>query len=165
MISDSTYDFEDTILPPRFGLVAGLVAATLMLVLVFVFQPITGLSVRGLLAQVGTVIGPDTAAESVLVFLGLLLHGLLGAMFGILYALCQQRVPAHGLIAVGLFYGFFLWIGGSLVIGIFLSESLRLVVRSWPWFWACLGYGVCLAFIAIWIERQRPAAEMIVPKD
>ncbi|MBE7554728.1 MAG: hypothetical protein HS126_27060 [Anaerolineales bacterium] len=164
MISDSTYDFEDTILPPRFGLVSGLIAAALMLVLVLALQPLTGFSLKALLAQIGALIWFNTAPETSLVMLGLLLHGLLGSIFGVLYALCQQRAPARGLIAVGLFYGFFLWVGGSLIIGIFLSESLRAMIRSWPWFWACLGFGLCLAASAIWVERQRPAAAM-VPKD
>jgi len=164
MISDSTYDFEDIVLTPRSGLVSGLMGAALMLILVLALQPITGFSLQTLLAQMGAVIWSDTATENVLVTLGVLLHGLLGAIFGLLYALCQQRVPARGLITVGLFYGFFLWVGGSLIIGVFLSESLRALVRSWPWFGACLGFGLCLATSAIWVERHRPA-QTIVPKD
>lgn len=164
MISDSTYDFEDTILPSRFGLVSGLIAAALMLGVVLALQPLTGFSLNALLARIGAVIWFDTAPENSLVLLGLLVHGLLGGIFGMLYALCQQRAPVRGLIAVGLFYGFFLWVGGSLIIGMFLSENLRAMIRSWPWFWACLGFGLCLAASALWVERQRPAAA-IVPKD
>lgn len=164
MISDSTYDFEDTILSSRFGLVSGLIAAALMLGVVLALQPLTGFSLKALLAQIGTLIWLDAAPENLLVILGLLVHGLLGVIFGVLYALCQQRAPARGLIAVGLFYGFFLWVGGSLIIGVFLSENLRAMIRSWPWFWACLGFGLCLAASALWVERQRPAAA-IVPKD
>jgi hypothetical protein len=164
MISDSTYDFEDIVLTPRAGLVSGLLGAAFMLVLVLALQPLTGFSLKTLLAQIGTVIWFDKATENVLLILGLLFHGLLGAIFGWLYALCQQRVPAAGLIAVGLFYGFFLWVGGSLIIGIFLSEDLRGLIRSWPWFGACLWFGLCLAASAIWAERHRPT-QIIVPKD
>jgi hypothetical protein len=164
MISDSTYDFEETVLTPYTGLINGLIGAGLMLILVLALQPLTGFSLKTLLAQMGVLLWPGTTTENVQVALGVLLHGLLGAIFGLLHALCQQRAPARGLIGVGLFYGFFLWIVGGLMIGAFLNETLRGMVRSWPWFWACLCFGLYLAISALWLERQRPS-QAIVPKD
>ncbi len=164
MITDSVYNFEDVVLTPLVGLISGLTGAVLMLVFVLVLQPLTGFLLINLLTQMGTVIGAAGAAENFQVIAGILLHIFLGTIFGCLYALCQQRIPLHGLIAVGLFYGFFLWIMGSVVVGAFLDENLRMMIRSWPWLGACLWFGLCLAATAIWLEWQHPA-QAIEPKD
>jgi len=165
VITDSSYQFEESALTPRLGLISGLAIAMFMLAFVFVLQPISGLSLRELLAQIGAVVpGALALEENLILLLGGLVHGLLGALFGLLYALCQQRVPVRGLIGVGLFYGFLLWVVGGLLIGSFLAETLRAMVRSWPWLLACLLYGLCLAACAIWAEQHRPV-QAVVPKD
>jgi hypothetical protein len=84
----------------------------------------------------------------------------------LLYAVCQQRIPVRGLIAVGIFYGFILWIVGSLIIGMLLSRELRVVLRSWTWLGACVLYGLGLAGAAVWAEATRSKGEsVVVPKD
>ena len=85
---------------------------------------------------------------------GLVLHLSLGALFGILYAACQQDIPIRGLIAVGVFYGFVLWIAGRFLVGPFIGEALRMTVRSWPWLLACLLYGLCLTAAAVWAKKR-----------
>ena len=168
MISDTPYQIGEPVLTPRAGMAAGLVAAMGMLAFVVVLQPVSGLWLRDLLAQSGGIVLPASATlegNISALLTGAGLHVLLGALFGLLYAACQQRVPARGLIGVGLVYGFFLWLVGSLLIGSLFGEALRAMVRGWPWLLACLLYGLCLAIAALWVESRRPAGMTIVIPD
>ena len=164
MISDSPYDAGESVLTQRCGIASGLVAAVLMLAIVFALEPISGLSLRYLLMRIGSVALPGgvRSQETLVLSAGVALHALLGALFGLVYAACQQRIPPRGLISVGIFYGFVLSIVGNLLVGSLFGEALRATVRAWPWLLACLLYGLCLSAVAIWSESQRPAGATIV---
>lgn len=153
-------------LESRVGMAAGLAGAVAMLALTAMLQPISALRIADLLAQIGRAVIPPSAGSNLLILTGVAVHALLGALFGLLYAVCQQRVPLRGLIAVGLFYGFVLWVVASVIIGSLFEPALRCAIRSWPWLLSNLLYGLCLAGVATWSHVSRPAGmEMIVPKD
>ncbi|MFA5507276.1 MAG: hypothetical protein WC314_07555 [Vulcanimicrobiota bacterium] len=61
------------------------------------------------------------------------------AVMGLLYGACQLRVPVRGLIAVGVFYGVFLWVLTNLV-GWLLFPASAAQLRSWP------GFGLFILF-------------------
>lgn len=96
---------------------------------------------------------------------GLGLHVSLGALFGLLYGVCQQQSDTRGFLAVGVFYGVLLWIGGRLVVGSAFPLSLQAVTRSFMWLMAHMGFGIWLAAIATWAQARKPAAVAIVPLD
>jgi len=151
MISDSPYASGDLVLKPGFGAAAGIVGALLMLALLQIFYPVSQLSLGSALAGIGSVVTPAGGAT----IAGLILHLVVAGLLGLLYALSQRRIPYRGLIGVGLLFGFVVWVISSLIIGRFLDESLRAVLRSWPWLLAHLGYGLTLAAVAIWRESHR----------
>jgi len=55
MISDSPYKFRDAILSPGQGILGGCVGSLLMLVLLAILEPVSGVSLRGAPEQVGQV--------------------------------------------------------------------------------------------------------------
>jgi hypothetical protein len=166
MISDSPYQVRFPVLESRVGMAAGLAGAFAMLALTAMFQPISALRAADLLAQIGRAVLPASVGRSLLMLTGVAVHTLLGALFGLLYAVCQQRVPLRGLIAVGLFYGFVLWVVASVIIGSLFDPALRYAICRWPWLLSHLLYGLCLAGVAAWSHISRRAGmEMIVPKD
>lgn len=168
LISDSPYQAGEPILTPRGGLVAGMLGGLLMLGLLLVFQSLSGFALARLLIAWGDIAIPGSSQQSneVLLAIGLAVHVTMASLLGLLYAVCQQRIPAKSLIAVGVFYGFVLWIVGSLILGGLFGATLRMTVRSWPWFAACLLYGLWLATSTLWVESRRPAdATSATPVD
>lgn len=115
MIADSDYDAGELICRPSTGLIAGPAAAIFMLVIVAVLQRPEGTSLW--LRDVGRVILPASIRTPVsLLVAGACLHIGLGGVFGVLYMACQQRVAAAGMIVVGAFYGFVLWLASDLIV-------------------------------------------------
>jgi len=169
MIADSPYDFSGLLLKPIVGVVIGLIGASFMLAVLAIFEPVTGLSPAYLLSQIAQVLLPDSIAANCQgcdPSVGLAGHLLLGLIFGLLYALCQQSIPVRGLVGVGIFYGFVLWVVGSLLIGLFFGESVREVLRSWPWLVAHLIYGLVLAVTSISAQRIKSRGpRVVVPVD
>ena len=151
MIADSPYQVSSSALSPRMGVGAGLVAALFMLVVMQLIAPITGCSVEDALLNLGgLVMSSMTSLNSsgLQRWCGLTLHLAMGALFGLLYSVSQQNAERYLLIAVGLFYGCLLWIGGRL-FGACVGEPVRTMLRSWSWLAGSLSYGLCLAFAAI----------------
>lgn len=62
-------------------------------------------------------------------------------LLGMLYGACQLRVPIRGLVAVGIFYGVFLWVLTNL-IGWALFPATTEAFRTWP------GFGLFISFSA-----------------
>jgi hypothetical protein len=168
MISDSTYEIEAVVLTPWGGILAGVVGAAAMLIVVVFVQQLSGWSLADVLVNVGGVLRPTSLHDRhmLVLALGAGLHSMLGALFGLLYAVCQQQATRRAMIGTGMFYGFFLWLVGRLLIGIWLGEPLRAMIGTWFWLLACLVYGLCLSIAAIWQESQRPLRDrIVVPKD
>lgn len=89
-----------------------------------------------------------------------------GVMAGLMYALCQQRAPLHGLAAVGLFYGFFLWIIFGVLLGRFIVDpEMAQELHSKRWLWGGLAYGATLAAGAIVWTVTHPQTARNLPKD
>ncbi len=156
-------------LHPLVGGIAGLLAAALMPGLIALLQPLSGLAVDDIFFTIGSTIVPATAAmrtttPALLASGGL--HAVLGMLFGVLYATSQQRIPLRGLIGVGYFYGLLIWVVSSFLITPLISEHLVAVIRTWPWFLACLLYGLTLAAVATIVDRQTASQNtIVVPKD
>ena len=118
-----------------------------------------------LLIQIGTA-APHLAQSKEILSLriGLGIHLFVGSLLGLLYAVCQQGAPVRGLGAVGIFYGFFIWIVSSVLIRFFLDSALHGFVHHWVWVSAHLVYGLCLAGVAGLKQSRYPLRE-VVPKD
>ena len=164
MVSDSPYHVSELVLTPPAGMLAGLTGSVLMMGTVAALQRVSNLELMHLLAQIGNVF-PITADPQGVAYVGVAVVLLVGALLGLLYAASQRRVPTRGLIAVGIFYGFVIWVVGSLIVGTIFSETLRSTLRSWPWLAACLVYGLCLAAASIVVVRRHPSSVILVPKD
>ena len=166
MISDSPYDTGDLVLKPVVGVTSGVGAALLMLLLIQVLYPVSGLSSRSALAQIGSVVAPSDATQSALILTGLAVHLSIAGLLGLLYALSQRQIPYRGLVGVGLLFGFVVWVVSTLVTGWLFDESLRTVLRSWPWLLASLLFGLVLASTAVWQVSQRQSQERpVVVRD
>lgn len=164
MSSKSVGVVKDLVLLPVEGLLAGLVGSVLMLVSVALLQPASDLEAGYLLRQIGSVLFTTADSHSTLALsAGLAVHLIVSLLLGLLYAASQQQIPIRGLVAVGTFYGLVNWIIGSLLVGSLLSQTLRETLRSWPWFAACIVYGLSLASVAIWVKkRQSDGANVVV---
>jgi hypothetical protein len=158
MIADSTYDVGELVGRPRAGLAAGLAAAVLMLaVLVGLQRPEAAIL---WLRDVGSMILPASARTPVsLVLAGLFLHLAVGGVSGALYAACQQRAPVGGLIVVGAFYGFVLWLGGDIILIRWLGVGPRLL-QTWPGVLTMIAYGLVLA---VWAIREQQVSARLRP--
>jgi len=169
MVSDSPYAIREPILSPGQGAMAGVGAALAMMAFLEALQRVSGFQPSLFVTQVGSIVLPVCSRDcgpSLSLLIGLGTHCALGAVFGLLYAVCHQRVPSRGLVAVGIFYGFFLWIVSSLAVGPMVGESLRKAIRSWPWASASLLYGGFLALTAVWVDHRRPRPlNTVVPLD
>lgn len=73
---------------------------------------------------------------------------LLAAIFGMLYGACQLRVPIRGLLAVGVFYGIFLWIFTNL-FGLVLFPTFASSIRSWPGFSSFVLFSLSLSIVSV----------------
>lgn len=168
MVTDSPYDINDLVLSPFAGIMAGLIASLIMLVVVMLFEPYSGVSLETILTQLGTLVLPkrfEQVAPTTLVMIGLGVHLLLRGLSGLLYSVCQQKVPTRGFVAVGIFYGFFIWITGSVILGFVFGAEWRATSRTWTWLFANIIFGFTLALTAIIADKIRPTATVAVPKD
>lgn len=168
MITDSPYEVSSHVLSPRMGVGVGLVAALVMLAPIQALEAMSGFSVKEVFLSLGGLVWSSAAtlkANGLQQLCGLALHLTVGAIFGLLYAVCQQHTERRSLIAVGLFYGVLLWIGGSLFVGSWVDERLRVMLRSWSWLAGCVVYGLCLAFAAICRQGKRSGGVPAQPLD
>jgi apolipoprotein N-acyltransferase len=96
----------------------------------------------------------------------LVLHLGLGALLGLLYAASQRRAPVRGLAAVGVFFGFLLWVISGPILGWLLRAPATRDFRSLAWAVACVTFGVFLSLVTWIVEARRPAGgAAVVPKD
>jgi hypothetical protein len=167
LLSDSPYQTNEPVLSPGGGMVAGVTGSLLMLVVISLLRPFSGLSAVDLLIRLGQPVIPHVVAprSEAFVFANGILFACIGAGFGVLYAVSQDRIPVSGLMAVGLFYGIVIWVVSRVLTPLLLGSSLRPALHSYPWFLACLVYGLCLALFAIWVDSRRPKSAAATPID
>ena len=149
MIADLPYQSGELVLHPVAGLVGGIIGAGWMLVFITWTVPFTHIAGFGISSSV-FIVG---------------VYIVLGGIFGLLYALSEQRGSRRELVFVGLFYGFLLWILCGVVASSFMSEVVRSALRSMPFLFACLIYGLWLSLLAVWSEHVRPVMANSTPKD
>lgn len=168
MITDSPYKTGKLVVRPFVGVLAGLVGAILIIGSIKLLEPFSNNSLTDVLTALGshfpflTTLGLQT--EMGQASAGAFLLALGGCTLGYFYALSEQRIPVKGLIADGLFYGFTLWILGGIILGSFLGEETRAILRSWTFLFHMLLYGFCLSIFAVITEHNRPA-DSIAPRD
>ncbi|MGH2404661.1 MAG: DUF6789 family protein [bacterium] len=164
MISDSPYQAGDLLLRPLEGATAGFAGSFLMLAVVSAFesgpQGMAGAWLQWMARVTPFGVGGDHPVIG-----GLILHGLVGACLGVLYASSQQRIPWRALIGIGAFYGLLLWIGGRILLGWLFSTPVHAVVHSWVWLAGACAYGMTLALFAGWAGARRSPSAVAVPRD
>lgn len=167
MLADSPYRTSESVLAPVGGVLAGVAASMFMLGVVALLQPYSGLSAKELLIRTGDAVLPRglvARSDSFVVASGVV-YAVVGAALGLLYAVSQDRVPAGGLIAVGVFYGVVIWVVSRVLTSWLFGPILRPAVHSYPWFLACVCFGVVLGGCAAWADRRRPKSVAVVPID
>lgn len=164
LVSDSPYRTHEPILTPTGGVLAGVAALMLMLFVIALLQPFSGVSVRDLLIRTGDAVFPrGVSGGSILASSAL--YAVVAVALGLLYALSQDRIPARGLIAVGVFYGVVIWVVSRVLTSWLFGSILRPALHSYSWFLACVVFGVALAGCAVWADGRRPKSAAAVPID
>jgi len=158
MITDSPYESGALVLKPLEGVLAGLFGALVMIGVMFGLQSFSASGFLGTLTKLGEFISGTGAGGGVF----LLLLG--GGVFGILYALCEQRIPTKGLIGNGMFYGFFIWVLLGIILAAFLGEEVRTVFRTWTFLVELLTFGLCLSLCSITAMKYRSGGSAL-PRD
>jgi ribose/xylose/arabinose/galactoside ABC-type transport system permease subunit len=157
MIVDSTADEGDLVSRPSVGAAAGVVGALAMLAVVAFVQGTEPL--ENWLDQVGRALRLPGLPAWPAVPAAVGLHLAVGAVLGALHAACQQRTAVSGLIVVGAFYGFLIWLIGGLVVTRWWQPAPPLSTW-WPGLAANLAFGVVLgtwAACAQQLSAGRPA--------
>jgi len=165
LITDSPYETNDLVLSPLKGLTAGVIGAGIMSLIIYLSQPLSKISLVEVFSTFAKIILPSNLPMSFMQTMGFLFFALSGGIFGLLYALCQHKIPGLGLMFVGLFYGLILWIFGGLFGGWILGNSFRAIAHSMPFLISSLVYGVWLASASIWSMRGRSNITVVLPKD
>ncbi|MGQ0551254.1 MAG: DUF6789 family protein [Armatimonadota bacterium] len=163
MVSDSPYQIGELLLRPLEGAVVGLVGSFVMLAAVSALGPGPQGMAAAWLGWMARIAGIGAGGPSIVT--GLVLHGLVGAGLGVLYASSQQRLPWRPLVGIGAFYGLLLWIGGRILLGWLFSTPVHSVVHSWAWLAGACAYGMTLALFAGWAGARRPVSVVAVPRD
>lgn len=168
MIVDSPYTSGEALLAAWEAALAGLLSTAWMLMVLRVLAPLGGLEYPVLPMQLALVVFPGcrhACGAPFLFWTGLGVCGVLGAICGLLYGSSQMRIPARGLIAVGLFYGLVLWVVGGLLAGPIGGTELRATIRSWPWLGASLTYGIWLSAMAALAGAKRRSSVRVALPD
>lgn len=163
MIADSQYATDPLVLSPTRGALAGAVGTLVMQSVFFLGGAWGELTLLENAARLGAAFGFVDATQQMVA--GFFTQTLLGILLGILYALCQQHIPTRGLIVVGMFYGFVLWIVGGLLASWLFGENLRALLRTPLWFIALLSFGLTLALSAAWSQQRASGQRVAAPKD
>lgn len=143
----STHDESDLASSPGAGALAGVVAAGLMLGVLAGLEGQDAVAVW--LTRTARVALSSPAMTSVqLTLAGLSIHLAVGSLLGALHAACQRRTATRGLLVVGAFYGFVLWVTSVLILGRGLHAGPPLLGR-WAGLLMCVAYGLVLAGGAI----------------
>jgi hypothetical protein len=157
MVVDSPYRSTELVLAPWVGVLLGALGVLPILVAFRGLALVGGVSDVALLEGVGALLirAPGSVPVAVRVA-GFTLLAAIGGVGGLLYAASQARAPLRGLVVVGLFYGFLLWMVSRVLLGGLLPASIRHLVHSGSWAAACVSYGLWLAAAAALSQRLRP---------
>ena len=139
-------------LQPRDGIIAGLVAGIGMIVVWALFAQIFGDGARSLVNTIASTILGDQAfagdMQMLSLFLGLLIHFLISALLGLLYAVSLDRLDARDTLVVSMFYSFTIWVVSSFIVGGWFNDLILSYSRTWWGFLAFLSFGLMLGAYA-----------------
>jgi hypothetical protein len=160
VIADKLHADTTLALGPLQGIVAGMAAACCMVFVTSVPATHAPLRPWPIAIMIGTIVtGGGVAPGLGAGLIGGAAHVALGALLGLLYAASQQRIAADGLVLVGAFYGFVIWITSGVVARAASFAEAQRLIHSSAWLIACMVYGLCLAVTALWTPRLLPAAD------
>lgn len=164
MISDSPYRTGEPVLKPFMGILGGLVGTIFMIGSIKLWEPLSNYNLTDVLKVFGSLVpfGSASGLDSLVLGSGLLFLG--GGVLGLFYALSEQRIPARGLLFNGIFYGLVLWVFSSIIIGSFLGDEIRDILRSWIFLFHNIIYGLCLAVFSLLAKSNR-SADTAIPRD
>jgi len=144
--------FMGTKLQSRAGIVAGLVAGIGMIVVWALFAQLFGGGARSLVNTIASTILGDQAfagaMQWVSLLVGLLIHLLISALLGLLYAVSLDRLDARDTLVVSIFYGFTIWVVSSFIVGSWFNELILSYSRTWWGFLAYFTFGLVLGAYA-----------------
>ncbi len=139
-------------LRPRDGIIAGLVAGTGMIVVWALSAQIFGDGARSLINIIASTILGDQAfagdTQMLSLFLGLLIHFLISALLGLLYAVSLDRLDARDTLVVSMFYSFTIWVVSSFIVGGWFNDLILSYSRTWWGFLTFLSFGLMLGAYA-----------------
>ena len=139
-------------LQPRDGIIAGLVAGIGMIVVWALLAQIFGDGARSLVNTIASTILGDQAfagdSQMLSLLLGLLIHFLISALLGLLYAVSLDRLDARDTLVVSTFYGFTIWVVSSFIVGGWFNDLILSYSRTWWGFLVFLTFGLMLGACA-----------------
>lgn len=138
-----------TKLQPAQGAPAGLFAGTGMMVVWLFGAQLWGPGAETLLASIGAVIAPG-ADPLLQMAAGLVLHMLISAGLGLLFAVSLDRLDAKDTLIVSTFYGFTIWVVSILILRHWVHVDAVQASRSWWGFFTFLTFGLLLGVYANW---------------
>lgn len=161
-MSDAPYDADRLALTTGWAIVGGAVASAVTAGSVAALATVSGLDLGRLFAGIGEFVGFGGGARTVA---GVAAFLVMSLVFALLYGMSQQVAPPRGLLIVGLFYGFLLWIAMGRIFGWVFSEHLESMFRAWGWLAGCIAYGLALATTAIAYQATHQTSGRSVPID
>jgi uncharacterized membrane protein YagU involved in acid resistance len=131
------------------GAIAGLIAGVVMAMWAMIVAAVMGV---GLLAPPQMIaepffgpyrMGTFSAAAFVV---GLMVHMMFSAVFGVIFALIWQRIARGGVVAVlgGMVYGVIVWAVMGYVVSPIVGAHITQEMPTWAWIVAHLMFGVVL---------------------
>ena len=139
-------------LQPRDGIFAGLAAGIGMIVVWALFAQIFGDGARSLVNTIASTILGDGAfvgdMQMLSLLLGLLIHLLISALLGLLYAVSLDRLDTRDTLVVSIFYSFTIWVVSSFIVGGWFNDLILSYSRTWWGFLAFLTFGLVLGAYA-----------------
>jgi len=144
--------FMGTKLQSRDGIIAGFIAGTGMIVIWALFAQLFGNGARSLIDTIAfTFLGDQAFAgekQSLALLLGLLIHFVISALLGLLYAVSLDRLDARDTLVVSVFYGFTIWVVSSFIVGGWFNDLILSYSRTWWGFLAFFVFGLALGAYA-----------------
>lgn len=141
------------ILTVRQGVLAGLLATLAMAAVVMLASGATN---HGLWTPVNAPGAFVTGANSVpgefaggLSIAGMITMLALGALLGALYATAQEPVDSPSVMAIALYYGFFVWFVATFIVMLWLNPPVQQVWRQWYILAGHLAFGAVLGAAAV----------------
>lgn len=124
------------------GILAGLIGGIVMAMVTMVITQMLGMGMFAMPNMIaGLILGQSAMAGGLMVFLvGMMIHMMLSAMFGLIYAIVANRI-SHEFIWTGLIWGLILWPVNFYVIGSVWPPA-HMMAQNEPTWLAIVSHGI-----------------------